>query len=157
VSIEVNNESGIQVDEAELVALSRYVFEQLFIHPQAELSILLVDEPAMEKLHIELMDEPGSTDVLSVPMDELTPGTPDRPTPQGMLGDIAVCPQVAQVQAVNAGHSLQDEMLLLTTHGILHLLGYDHAEPEEKEEMFGLQRQLLSGFTGKEAPAETTQ
>jgi probable rRNA maturation factor len=157
VSIEVNNESGIQVDEAELVALSRYVFEQLYIHPQAELSILLVDEPAMEKLHIELMDEPGSTDVLSVPMDELTPGTPDRPTPQGMLGDIAVCPQVAQVQAVNAGHSLQDEMLLLTTHGILHLLGYDHAEAEEKEEMFGLQRQLLSGFTGKDAPAETTQ
>ncbi|WP_426985707.1 rRNA maturation RNase YbeY [Pseudarthrobacter sp. Y6] len=157
MSIEVNNESGIQVDEAELVALSRYVFEQLYIHPQAELSILLVDEPAMEKLHIELMDEPGSTDVLSVPMDELTPGTPDRPTPQGMLGDIAVCPQVAQVQAVDAGHSLQDEMLLLTTHGILHLLGYDHAEPEEKEEMFGLQRQLLSGFTGKDAPAETTQ
>jgi len=157
MSIEVNNESGIQVDEAGLVALSRYVFEQLFIHPQAELSILLVDEPAMEKLHIELMDEPGSTDVLSVPMDELTPGTPDRPTPQGMLGDIAVCPQVAQVQAVNAGHSLQDEMLLLTTHGILHLLGYDHAEAEEKEEMFGLQRQLLSGFTGNDAPAETTQ
>jgi probable rRNA maturation factor len=48
-------------------------------------------------------------------------------------------------------------MLLLTTHGILHLLGYDHAEPEEKAEMFGLQRELLSGFTGKEAPAETTQ
>jgi probable rRNA maturation factor len=116
-----------------------------------------VDEPAMEKLHIELMDEPGATDVLSVPMDELTPGTPDRPTPQGMLGDIAVCPQVAQVQAKNAGHPLQDEMLLLTTHGILHLLGYDHAEPEEKAEMFGLQRELLSGFTGKEAPAETTQ
>jgi probable rRNA maturation factor len=157
VSIEVNNESGIEVDESELVALSRYIFEQLYIHPQAELSILLVDEPAMEKLHVELMDEPGSTDVLSVPMDELTPGTPDRPTPQGMLGDIAVCPQVAQVQAGNAGHSLQDEMLLLTTHGILHLLGYDHAEPEEKEEMFGLQRQLLSGFTGKDAPAETTQ
>jgi probable rRNA maturation factor len=157
VSIEVNNESGIQLDEAELVALSRYIFEQLYIHPQAELSILLVDEPAMEKLHIELMDEPGSTDVLSVPMDELTPGTPDRPTPQGMLGDIAVCPQVAQVQAKSAGHSLQDEMLLLTTHGILHLLGYDHAEPEEKDEMFGLQRELLSGFTGKEAPAETTK
>jgi len=157
MSIEVNNESGIQVDEAGLVALSRYIFEQLYIHPQAELSILLVDEPAMEKLHIELMDEPGSTDVLSVPMDELTPGTPDRPTPQGMLGDIAVCPQVAQVQADNAGHALQDEMLLLTTHGILHLLAYDHAEPEEKEAMFGPQRQLLSGFTGKDAPAETTQ
>lgn len=157
MSIEVNNESGIQVDESALVALSRYIFEQLYIHPQAELSILLVDEPAMEKLHIELMDEPGATDVLSVPMDELTPGTPGRPTPQGMLGDIAICPQVAKVQARNAGHALQDEMLLLTTHGILHLLGYDHAEPEEKAEMFGLQRELLSGFTGKEAPAETTQ
>ena len=144
MSIEVNNESGVQVDEAEIVALSRYIFEQLYIHPQAELSVLLVDEP-------------GSTDVLSVPMDELTPGTPDRPTPQGMLGDIAICPQVARVQAKNAGHTLQDEMLLLTTHGILHLLGYDHAEPEEKAEMFGLQRELLSGFTGKEAPAETTQ
>jgi probable rRNA maturation factor len=145
VSIEVNNESGIQVDESAR-CLGSFIFEQLYIHPQAELSILLVDEPAMEKLHIELMDEPGATDVLSVPMDELTPGTPDKPTPQGMLGDIAVCPQVAEVQARNAGHPLQDEMLLLTTHGILHLLGYDHAEPEEKAEMFGLQRELLDGI-----------
>ncbi len=152
MSIEVNNESGVQVDEAQLVALVRFIFERLYIHPQAELSILLVDEPAMEKLHIELMDEPGATDVLSVPMDELTPGTPDKPTPQGMLGDIAICPQVAEVQARDAGHSTQDEMLLLTTHGILHLLGYDHAEPEEKEEMFGLQRELLSGLPGKDAP-----
>jgi probable rRNA maturation factor len=111
----------------------------------------------MEKLHIELMDEPGPTDVLSVPMDELTPGTPDKPTPQGMLGDIAICPQVAEAQARGAGHSTQDEMLLLTTHGILHLLGYDHAEPEEKAEMFGLQRELLAAFTGKEAPSETIQ
>ncbi|MGX9900807.1 rRNA maturation RNase YbeY [Arthrobacter sp. SA17] len=157
MSIEINNESGVKVDEEQLVALSRYIFERLFIHPQAELSVLLVDEEAMEKLHIELMDEPGATDVLSVPMDELTPGTPDKPTPQGMLGDIAICPQVAEVQARNAGHSTQDEMLLLATHGILHLLGYDHEDPEEKAEMFGLQRELLTGFTGKEAPVETTQ
>lgn len=155
MSIEVNNESGVQVDEAQLVTLARFIFERLYIHPQAELSILLVDEAAMEKLHIELMDEPGATDVLSVPMDELTPGTPGKPTPQGMLGDIAICPQVAEVQARNAGHSTQDEMLLLCTHGILHLLGFDHAEPEEKEEMFGLQRELLSAFLGKDAPMET--
>lgn len=157
MSIEINNESGVDVDEEQLVALSRFIFERLFIHPQAELSMLLVDEDAMEKLHLELMDEPGSTDVLSVPMDELTPGTPDKPTPQGMLGDIAICPQVAEVQARNAGHSTQDEMLLLATHGILHLLGYDHEDPEEKAEMFGLQRELLTGFTGKAAPTETTQ
>lgn len=74
-----------------------------------------------------------------------------------MLGDIAICPQVAEVQARNAGHPTQDEMLLLTTHGILHLLGFDHAEPREKEEMFGLQRELLSEFLGKDAPMETMQ
>jgi probable rRNA maturation factor len=157
MTVDLNNESGLEADSAGLVRLATFALDQLRIHPQAELSILLVDEPAMEKLHIELMDEPGSTDVLSVPMDELTPGTPDKPTPQGMLGDIAICPQVAEVQARNAGHSTQDEMLLLTTHGILHLLGFDHAEPEEKEEMFGLQRELLSAFTGKDAPSETIQ
>ncbi|MGG5171313.1 rRNA maturation RNase YbeY [Pseudarthrobacter sp. J1738] len=157
MSIEVNNESGVTVDEAALVKMARFIFEELYIHPQSELSILLVDEEAMERLHIELMDEPGPTDVLSVPMDELTPGTPDKQSPEGMLGDIAVCPQVAAAQAKDAGHSTDEEMLLLTTHGILHLLGYDHAEPEEKEEMFGLQRELLSTFLGKDAPRETMQ
>ena len=155
MSIEVNNESGVQVDAEALVRLARFVFERLWLHPQTELSILLVDEEAMERLHLELMDEPGPTDVLSVPMDELTPGVPGRPTPQGMLGDIAVCPQVASEQAARGGHSVDDEMLLLTTHGILHLLGFDHAEPEDREEMFGLQRQLLTEFLGRPAPSET--
>ncbi|GAB4100095.1 rRNA maturation RNase YbeY [Sinomonas halotolerans] len=155
MSIEVNNESGVQVDAEELVRLARFVFDRLWLHPQTELSILLVDEDAMERLHLELMDEPGPTDVLSVPMDELTPGMPGRPTPQGMLGDIAVCPQVASEQAARGGHSVEDEMLLLTTHGILHLLGFDHAEPEEREEMFGMQRELLTEFLGRPAPSET--
>jgi probable rRNA maturation factor len=157
VSIEVNNESGIPADEAELVRLARYILEQLYVHPQTELSIILADVEAMEKLHIEWMDEPGPTDVLSFPMDELRPGTPQRPTPEGLLGDIVLCPQVAAEQAKAAGHSTAAEMLLLTTHGMLHLLGYDHAEPEEKEEMFALQRELLSGFTGTAAPRETMQ
>ncbi|MCU1573810.1 MAG: endoribonuclease YbeY [Micrococcaceae bacterium] len=157
MSIEVNNESGIPADEAELVRLARYILEQLYVHPQTELSIILADVEAMEKLHIEWMDEPGPTDVLSFPMDELRPGTPQRPTPEGLLGDIVLCPQVAAEQAKAAGHSAAAEMLLLTTHGMLHLLGYDHAEPEEKEEMFALQRELLSGFTGTAAPRETMQ
>ncbi|WP_138413610.1 rRNA maturation RNase YbeY [Sinomonas gamaensis] len=155
MSIEVNNESGIAVDEEALVRLGRFIFDRLWLHPQTELSILLVDEAAMERLHLELMDEPGPTDVLSVPMDELTPGTPGRPTPQGMLGDIAICPQVATAQAARGGHSTDDEMLLLATHGVLHLLGFDHAEPEEREEMFGLQRELLTEFLGRPAPKET--
>ncbi len=157
MSIEVNNESGISVQETELIRLARFILERLYVHPQAELSIILADAEAMEKLHIEWMDEPGATDVLSFPMDELRPGTPDRPSPAGLLGDIVLCPQVAAEQAQTAGHPMAEELLLLTTHGLLHLLGYDHDEPEEKEEMFTLQRELLSGFLGKEAPRETMQ
>jgi probable rRNA maturation factor len=155
MSIEVNNESGVAVDEENVVRLVRYILDELYVHPQTELSIIMADVDTMEKLHIEWMDEPGPTDVLSFPMDELRPGSPERPTPAGMLGDIVICPKVAEDQAKTAGHSTADEILLLATHGVLHLLGYDHAEPEEKEEMFGLQRTLLSGFLGKDAPRET--
>jgi probable rRNA maturation factor len=146
VTIEVNNESGVDTDETEIVALARHVLGQLHIHPQAELSVVLVDEPAMERLHVEWMDEPGPTDVLSFPMDELRPGREGEESEPGLLGDIVLCPQVAQRQAVQAGHSTDEELLLLTTHGILHLLGFDHAEPEEEKEMFALQRQLLLTF-----------
>src|ERR1700712_2766788 len=134
MSIEVNNESSIDVDESVLQRLVTYDLDQLHVHPDAELAILLVDESAMEQLHVQWMDEPGPTDVLSFPMDELRPGTEDEPTPAGLLGDIVLCPQVATAQAVTAGHSALDELLLLTTHGILHLLGFDHAEPDEKAE-----------------------
>jgi probable rRNA maturation factor len=118
----------------------------MHVHPDAELAIVLVDEAAMEQLHVQWMDEPGPTDVLSFPMDELRPGTEDEPSPAGLLGDVVLCPQVAQVQAETAGHTLMDELLLLTTHGILHLLGFDHAEPDEEREMFELQRRLLLTF-----------
>ncbi|TKV26866.1 rRNA maturation RNase YbeY [Arthrobacter sp. NamB2] len=155
MSVEVNNESGYDVEEESLVRLANFLFESLFVHPEAELSIILVDTAAMEKLHVEWMDEPGPTDVLSFPMDELRPGTPGRVTPAGLLGDIVLCPEVAASQGAAAGHSTDDELLLLTTHGVLHLLGFDHAEPEEEKEMFGLQRQLLSDFLGGNAPRET--
>ncbi|MBW4095169.1 MAG: rRNA maturation RNase YbeY [Acidobacteria bacterium] len=156
MSIEINNESSMPADEEELVRLVRFVLSALHVHPQTEVSIILADTEAMAALHVEWMDLPGPTDVLSFPMDELRPGTPDKPTPAGLLGDIVLCPQVAAEQAIAAGHSTADELRLLTTHGMLHLLGYDHAEPEEKTEMFALQRALLSEFTGKEAPKETT-
>lgn len=146
MSVEVNNESGARADEREIGELARFVLDALHIHPQAELSVVLVDEPAMENLHVQWMDEPGPTDVLSFPMDELRPGREGDPSAPGLLGDVVVCPQVAQRQAVTAGHSEQEEVLLLTTHGILHLLGYDHAEPDEEKEMFELQRRLLLTF-----------
>jgi len=143
MSIDVNNETDAEVDEKALIDLARFVLDSLRIHAQAELSVVLVDAAAMEQLHVQYMDEPGPTDVLSFPMDELRP-TPDgeEPTP-GLLGDVVLCPEVAQAQAANAGHSTEDELNLLTTHGILHLLGYDHAEPDEEREMFGLQNRLL--------------
>ena len=146
MSVEVNNETDAVCDEAEFAALARYVMDAMHLHPQTELSILMVDEAAMEQLHIQYLDEPGPTDVMSFPMDELRPGNPNAITPAGLLGDIVLCPTVAAAQAIKAGHSTEEEMLLLTTHGILHLLGYDHAEPEEEKEMFALQRHLLLNF-----------
>jgi probable rRNA maturation factor len=168
VTIEIANESGVTADEVALASVSRFVLDRLRIHPLAELSVLLVDEAAMTKLHMDWMEEPGPTDVLSFPMDELRPpsmggahgargaGEDGGPEP-GLLGDVVLCPQVAAVQAKEAGHSPQEELELLTVHGILHLLGYDHADPEEEAEMFGLQGELLRDWRaavagGREGP-----
>ncbi|GAB7191358.1 rRNA maturation RNase YbeY [Kineococcus sp. NUM-3379] len=150
MSVEVADESGFAeargVDQVEIAALARHVLDAMRVHPQAELSVLLVDEEAMERLHVQWMDEPGPTDVMSFPMDQLRPGREGETSAPGLLGDVVICPQVAARQAAAAGHATADEVLLLTTHGILHLLGYDHAEPEEKAEMFGLQRRLVLTF-----------
>jgi probable rRNA maturation factor len=146
MSVDVNNESGYDVDEAEFAALTRYVLDAMHVHPQTDVSIRLVDTDAMTDLHLQWMDEPGPTDVLSFPMDELRPGREGEPSPVGLLGDVVLCPEVAAQQARAAGHSTAEELLLLTTHGLLHLLGYDHAEPDEEKEMFALQRQLLLTF-----------
>ncbi len=154
MSIDVLNETEFATDELELVALARYVMGQMHVHPQAELCIRLVDEPAMETLHVQWMDLPGPTDVMSFPMDELRPGREDREPEEGVLGDIVLCPSVAATQATDAGHTTEEELLLLTTHGMLHLLGFDHAEPDEEREMFDLQRQLLLTFlAGRGRPA----
>lgn len=145
MSIEIANESGIGVSEADLVSVSRYALDQMGIHRLAELSILLVDIPTMTELHVKWLGEPGPTDVMSFPMDELdTARRPDEsdPTP-ALLGDVVLCPEVAGEQATRAGHNLDDELHLLTVHAILHLLGYDHAEPAAEREMFRLQNELL--------------
>lgn len=146
MSIEVNNETTQRIDEREFVDLARYVFDALYLHPATELSILFIDEDAMSELHKEWMDLEGPTDVMSFPMDELREGREGSIAPEGLLGDIAVCPAVAATQARIAGHSVEEEMLLLVTHGILHLLGYDHVEPKDEKVMFALQRKLLLTF-----------
>ncbi|WP_131739910.1 rRNA maturation RNase YbeY [Actinomadura roseirufa] len=155
MSIEVLNESGVPVAEKDLADLARHVLDGLRVHPLAELSVLIVDEAAMTELHEKWMDEPGPTDVLSFPMDELRPGhlsggaDEDGDADPGLLGDVVLCPAVAERQAREAGHSTEAELELLCTHGILHLLGYDHAEPEEHKEMFALQAGLLGSWQEK--------
>ncbi|MEN9742186.1 MAG: hypothetical protein RIR66_1142 [Actinomycetota bacterium] len=143
MSIDVNNESEFDADEKDLADQAAFMLRKLHINPAAELSIMLVGEVAMAALHERFMDEPGSTDVLSFPMDELRAGTPDELSAEGILGDIVICPEVAIRQAQVAGHTTEVEMRLLLTHGILHLLGHDHAEPDEHKVMFGLQAELL--------------
>lgn len=146
MSTEINNETAWELDGEEFAALATFVLDQLHVHPQAELSLLFVSPDVMAELHQRWMDLPGPTDVMSFPMDELRPGRDGEDAEPGILGDIVICPDVAAEQARQAGHSTVEEMLLLTVHGILHLLGFDHAEPEEEKEMFALQRQLLLTF-----------
>lgn len=151
MSIELNNESGVDVPLEGLHDLVRFAFDQLRVNPEADVAIVAVDEAAMEQLHIQWMDEPGPTDVLSFPMDELRPPKPGEEPAMGVLGDIVLCPTVAAKQAEAAGHSVEAELQLLTVHGLLHLLGYDHAEPDEEKEMFGLQDSLLAQFRSGQA------
>jgi len=144
--IDLNNESGVEVDETRLVQLGRFCLEQLRIHPQAELSILLVDEPTMADYHVRFMNLPGPTDVLSFPMDELRPPADGEEPPEGLLGDIVLCPSVTERQAADSGRTPEAEADYLLVHGLLHLLGYDHAEPAEHATMFALNDRLIAAW-----------
>ncbi len=162
MSIEVANESGSAVDEASLVRLARHVLDHMGVSPLAELSLLIVDEDEMARLHQKWMGEPGPTDVMAFPMDELDlrgsrgvghgqlrgsgHGDEDDDVGPTVLGDVVLCPVIAARQAEAAGHSAEDELHLLCTHGILHLLGYDHEDAEQHQEMFGLQAELLASW-----------
>ncbi len=145
--IDINNESGLEADSPGLVRLATFALDQLRIHPLAELSILLVDEDTMSAYHEKYLGEPGPTDVLSFPMDELRPPSDDDEPPAGLLGDIVLCPAVTERQAREHGRSAAAEAEYLLVHGLLHLLGYDHAEPDEKAEMFGLNDKIIAAWS----------
>ncbi|QKT07723.1 rRNA maturation RNase YbeY [Gordonia sp. X0973] len=146
MSIELANESGVEVPTDLVLDVAKFAIARMDVHPGAELSVIFVDLDTMADLHMKWMDLPGPTDVMSFPMDELTPGAgrPDADEPgPATLGDIVLCPEFADTQAKEAGHPFEHELAVLTVHGVLHLLGYDHAEPEEEREMFGLQGAIL--------------
>jgi probable rRNA maturation factor len=149
--IELNNESGVAVDTERLVHLAAFALDALRIHPQAELSILLVDTDTMSAYHEKFMGEPGPTDVLSFPMDELRAPEPDEEPPLGLLGDIVLCPEVTAAQAADSNRTPEEEADYLLIHGLLHLLGHDHAEPAEKKVMFDLNDRIIAAWNAARA------
>lgn len=145
MSVEVTNETVWHIDAKAFSDLGVWVMDQMRVSTQSDLTILFVDPEPIAQLHERWMNLAGPTDVMSFPMDELRPGD-GKTTMEGVLGDLVICPWVAAQQASAAGHSTMQEMMLLTIHGILHLLGYDHVTAEQERQMFGLQRQLLLTF-----------
>jgi probable rRNA maturation factor len=141
MNIELTNLTNFSMDEEILKSLANFALQKLGIHPDSELSISLVDEDEMSSLHMRWLNETGPTDVLSFPMDELKPES--AVNGPGILGDIVLCPKFAEAQAKNAGQTLEKEIELLMVHGVLHLLGFDHRESDEKTIMFSQQDEIL--------------
>jgi probable rRNA maturation factor len=138
MTIEVTNSSGQLVPAAEITSLLGFAMKEMKLNPDCDLNVGFIDDHYMTELHIKWMDEPGSTDVLSFPMD-----MPEHEGEVVTLGDIMISPTFAAAQAITAGHSAEHEIFILATHGLLHIIGYDHAEPAEEKIMFELQESIV--------------
>lgn len=144
MTVELVNRSGALVPETQMHTLLNFGIDYMELNPECEISLTFVDPQEMEELHIKWMDEPGTTDVLSFPMD-----LPDKKGDIVTLGDIVIAPAVAAKQALDAGHSTEHEIYILATHGLLHILGYDHADPDEGKVMFALQEKIVKEWSQK--------
>ena len=142
MTIEINNKSGALAPSEKIQSLLTFAMGKLDLNPECDLNVTFVNDVEMTELHIKWMDEPGSTDVLSFPMD-----LPETENEVVTLGDIVISPDFATAQAIEAGHSPEHEMYILATHGLLHILGYDHAEPSEEKIMFELQESLVKQWS----------
>jgi probable rRNA maturation factor len=144
MTIELVNRSGALVPDKEITSLLNYGIEYMELNPECEISLSFVDVQEMEELHIKWMQEDGPTDVLSFPMD-----MPESKGDIVTLGDIFISPAGAAEQAARAGQSVEDEMYILATHGLLHILGYDHADPDEEKVMFALQEKIVKEWAAQ--------
>jgi len=138
MTIEVTNTSGQLVPTAEMISLMTHAMTALELNPECDLNIAFVEDDYMTELHIKWMDEPGTTDVLSFPMD-----MPETPGEAVTLGDIVISPVVAADQAKAQGHSIEHEIYILAVHGLLHIIGHDHADKSEEKIMFDLQEKIV--------------
>jgi probable rRNA maturation factor len=141
MTIEVTNTSGQLVPTAEMTSLMTHALNALDLNLDCDLNIAFVEDDYMTELHVKWMDEPGTTDVLSFPMD-----MPEEPGQAVTLGDIVISPVVAAAQALNQGHSTEHEIYILATHGLLHIIGYDHADKAEEKIMFDLQEKIVTDW-----------
>jgi probable rRNA maturation factor len=144
MTVELVNRSGALVPESQMHTLLNFGIDYMELNPECEISLTFVDPQEMEELHIKWMDEPGPTDVLSFPMD-----MPEKKGDIVTLGDIVIAPAVAAKQALEVGHSTEHEIYILATHGLLHILGYDHADPDEEKVMFALQEKIVKEWSQK--------
>ena len=144
MTVELVNRSGALVPETQMHTLLNFGIDYMELNPECEISLTFVDPQEMEELHIKWMDEPGTTDVLSFPMD-----MPEKRGDIVTLGDIVIAPAVAAKQALEAGHSTEHEIYILATHGLLHILGYDHVDPDEEKVMFALQEKIVKEWSQK--------
>ena len=141
MTVELVNRSGALVPETQMHTLLNFGIDYMELNPECEISLTFVDPQEMEELHIKWMDEPGTTDVLSFPMD-----MPEEPGEAVTLGDIVISPVVAAAQALTQGHSTEHEIYILATHGLLHIIGYDHADKNEEKVMFDLQEKIVTDW-----------
>jgi len=144
MGIELLNESGFTCNEDSLRSVTSFAIKEMGLHPDCDVEISLVDEDSISALHVQWMDLEGPTDVLSFPMDELTPHSAAEGP--GIIGDIVLCPQFAAKQAKNG---VEAELQLLTIHGLLHCIGFDHADEKDEKVMFALQEKILKDWQGQ--------
>ncbi len=138
MKIDLVNNSSVQCNESAIASVSEFALKKMGIHQESELGIRFVNEDEMSQLHVKWMDLEGPTDVLSFPMDELKPNS--AANGPGVIGDIVLCPTYAEK---NGKQSLEKELELLTVHGVLHLLGFDHEDVDDEKKMFALQEEIL--------------
>ncbi len=146
-------DDSLQLDDPQTTAvawLERAAQQTLLfakIAPEAELSLVLSNDARLRDLNNQFLNIDEPTDVLSFPSDETDP---DSAAPY--LGDVIISYERANLQSQAAGHSIKDELELLVVHGVLHLIGYDHADPEEQQAMWAVQSEILEQLGSSISP-----
>ncbi len=146
MSVFVADEQSDTIGLAELHSLAELIMREERYPSDAEVTLLFVDEDEMASYNDRFLGRDGPTDVLAFPVEDLLPGVVPDSQHQGpplMLGDVVIAPAYVRRQAEDLGVTFEDEMALMVTHGILHLLGYDHEEDDDAERMEERERQLL--------------